>query len=157
MGNTLGQHVLEVRLGFLVRFGQGDPRLEAYEFTTAGADWIAGTLGVDNAAPRGHQVDLAGTQLLDVSRAVAVQHFALQQIADGGEAYVRVRTGVHAFARSEDHRPEAVEKDEGPDHPSLCRRQRPAYVEPAYVSYVGKDDLLDGAGSSGLQGHGQSR
>ena len=73
-------------------------------------------LGMHDAAPGRHQIDLARTDGERRAQAVAMEHLALEQVGDRGEADVRMRPHVDALADQELGRPHLVEEDEGPDH-----------------------------------------
>jgi hypothetical protein len=65
---------------------------------------------VRDAAPRGHQVHLAGADDLPVAQAVVVQHLALDHPREGLQADVRMRPHAHAGTRRETRWPCMVEK-----------------------------------------------
>ena len=111
-------------------------------------------LGMHDAAPGRHQVDLARPDGERGAEAVAVAHLALEQIGDGGEADVRVRAHVDAVADQELGRPHLVEEDEGPDHLLLGRGQRAAHLEAAEVAGARHDDVLDGVAGACVAGYG---
>ncbi len=92
-----------------------------------------------DAAPGGHPVDLARLNPLHVAEAVAVLELALEQVGDGGETDVRMRTHVETRPSLEGDRPHLVEEDEGPDHPALAGRQHAADLEASEVTYA-RDD-----------------
>jgi hypothetical protein len=110
---------------------------------------------MDDAPAGGHEVDLAGFDRLDIAFAVAVHHLALEQIGEGGQADMRMGSGVHAGACPEHDRSETVEKDERPHHAALRGRQRPTDIEVPQVAGRGEDDLSDRL-VVGLKRHGGS-
>jgi len=63
---------------------------------------------MDDAAAGNHQVNLPGLKLLGMPCAVSMQHFALEQVADGRQANVWVRAGTQVLAYAENHRSEAA-------------------------------------------------
>ena len=78
-----------------------------------------------DAAARGHPVHLARPDHLLDAEAVAMRDFSAEEIADGGEADMRVRPDVglaELFGRQV-QRPGMVEEDERPDHAPLAERQ----------------------------------
>jgi hypothetical protein len=64
-----------------------------------------------------------------------MRHLAFEQVGDGGEADVRMRTHVGAAreVRLEFCGPDVVEKDEWPNHAPLRVRQNPANLEAAQI------------------------
>src|SRR5439155_6896328 len=56
-----GSVMREVRIGFLVLLRKRDPDLYAVEFLAALSELVVGAFGVNDAAPRRHPVDLAGS------------------------------------------------------------------------------------------------
>ena len=111
-------------------------------------------LGVHDAAPRRHQVDLARPDRRRRAQAVAVPHLALEQVGDGGEPDVGVRAHVDAVADQELGRPHLVEEDEGPDHLLLRRGQRAAHLEAAEIAGARHDHVLDGVAGELVAGNG---
>ena len=81
---------------------------------------LRAALGMDDAAPGGHQVDLAGADGGATAKAVAVVDSALEQPGDRGEIDMRVRAHVHPGAKVELRRTELVDEDEGADHAALA-------------------------------------
>ena len=72
---------------------------------------------------------------------------ALEQLGDGGQADMRVRTYIDALAGGEYDRAHMIEKDEGADLPPLCKGQDAAHFE---VNQIGdpriNDNVDSGAG-----------
>jgi hypothetical protein len=85
--------VLEGRGVVPVGVGQGDPELGAVQDARMRP---RGLLGVRDGASGGHQAQLAWTYGPHAAEAVAVQHFAGVEPADGLQAHVRVRRHLHA-------------------------------------------------------------
>ena len=73
--------------------GLGDPQLHAVQVAAVGAGAL---LGVGDAPPGRHQVELAGHDDLLAAERVTVQRLALQEPGDGLQADVRMRGDVHA-------------------------------------------------------------
>ena len=111
-------------------------------------------LGMHDAAPRRHQVDLARPDRRYRAQAVAVPHLALEQEGHRGEPDVRVRAHVDAIADQELRGPHLVEEDERPDHLLLRRRQRAAHLEGAKIAGARHDHMLDGIAGELIAGHG---
>ena len=145
----------EGRRALLMRLGQRRPGLDA-EAAGRGAclHLAALALGMDDAAPGRHQVDLAGLDGERRAQAVAMEHLALEQIGDGGEPDVRVRAHVDALADQELGRPHLVEEDEGPDHLLLRGRQGAPHLETAEIAGTRHDDVLDGVARARIAGYG---
>jgi hypothetical protein len=111
--------VLERGFARVLAPGQRDPQLRRVQARA----FVQRVLGVGDAAPGGHQVDLAGTDDLFVAQRVAVHHLALDEPGEGLQADVRVRAHVHAGAGRELHRAGVVEEAPGAHQPALAVRQ----------------------------------
>ena len=136
---------------------QGDPGLHAVQPRGAGALRLAAALGMDDAAPGGHEVDGAGADVLHHPQAVAVHQRAVEEVGDGRQADVRMRAHVDALARRQFRRTELVEKDEGSDHAPLGIGQNAFHAETAEVARARlyhqiNHSMVDGA----LIGHDSS-
>ena len=127
----------------LPRFGQGDPGLDAEQAAVTDPQRRVSALGMGDAPPGGHPVDVAGADRLGAAEAVAVQDLALEQVGHGGQADVRVRAHVQPPPGQELAGSHLVEEDEGADHLPLFRGQGAADLEPADIVCPGKDDGLD--------------
>jgi len=136
--------VEEGRIGFLVLARQGDPGLDAVHAPAVAARALE-ALGVRDAPARDHPVDFAGADGLLRAHTVAMHDLALVQVAEGGEADMRVRPHVHRArdARREIHRPHAVEENERPDHVLADGGQHAPDLEAAEIPPARLDDLLD--------------
>ena len=106
--------VCEIRRHFFLGGRQGDPHLQAVNGTSARAQFGAGALGMNDAAARRHQIDLARLDRRRGAKAVAVHDLAVEQIGDGGKADMWMRTYVQAAAGAEFRRPEWSKKINGP-------------------------------------------
>ena len=104
--------------------GQRDPGLDAVQRAAFGARLFE-ALRMRDAAAGDHPVHFLGLDRLDDADAVAVHDFAGEQVGDGGETDVRVRTHVDGPRKSgrEMFRADVIEEDEGPDHVTSCERQ----------------------------------
>jgi hypothetical protein len=109
---------------FFLASRQRDPALQAEHLLAVGALDVRRALGMRDAAPGGHQIHGAGLDFLNVALAVAVHDAAVEQIGDGGESDMRMRTHVHALAGDELHRAEMIEENEGADHLPLAMAAR---------------------------------
>jgi DNA-binding SARP family transcriptional activator/tetratricopeptide (TPR) repeat protein len=105
------------------RLGQRDPQLQAVQ---RGGPAGRGLLGVRDAPPGGHQVQLTGPDQLPAAEAVAVQHQPLEQPAHGLQAGMRM--GWHRHARADAHVVGPVMVQEAP---RAHGPQRPLRQEPA--------------------------
>ena len=99
---------------------------------------------MDDAAPGGHPVELAGPDRQLRAERVPVHDLAVEQIGDGRQADMGMRPHIHAGPEQELGRPHLVEEDEGADHLPLRRGQRAAHLEAAEVAGPRHDDGLDG-------------
>ena len=57
---------------------------------------------------------------------------------------MRVRAHIDPLPGQKFRRTHLIEKDEGPDHLALHRRQRPAHLEPAQIPGARHNDGFDG-------------
>ena len=110
-----GGVVVEGRIGFLVRPGQGHPGLHAVGQAAGGAFGRRGALGVGDAAAGGHPVDVAGPDHLVGAQGVAVADRPVPEEGHRGQADVRMRTHVQATAGLEYHWPHVVDEHERAD------------------------------------------
>lgn len=151
-GSDRGQRgfrvMLEGRLDVLVRRGQREPDLDAVHQATRGAKRGIGALGVHDAAPRRHQVEVERAIGLDGAEAVAMHVLACEEVGHGRQADVRMRAHVEPGTRWQRHRPHVIEEHERPHHPPLRRGEEPRHdhvvpeiARPAY------DHELDGVGA----------
>src|SRR5437764_11123 len=123
----------------------GGPPSSRRRGSARGARTWRSAVGMDDAAAGGHPVHRARLDRLDGAAAVAVAYFAVEQIRDGGEADVRMRSDVEAVASLEDDGAHLVEEDEGPHHAASRGGERAADGEAvAEVAGAGEDDRLDG-------------
>src|SRR5579871_2818289 len=122
----------EGRCGFLFAIRQRHPRLDGM-YRSALASGPLEALGVCDTPPRGHPVDLGGTNRLLVVERVAVHDLACEQIGDGRQPDVRMWTHVGVTRKSlgEIDGPEVVEEDEGTDHVPCAMRQDSPDLEAA--------------------------
>jgi len=142
---SFGRDMLEGGLDLLFRLGQCEPGLQPVELRTGFALVAGRTLRMRDPAAGGHQVDRSGLDPLDRAQAVAMVDRAFEQIGDGGEVDVRVRSDVDAFACRKPCGPHLVEEDERPDHRPLLVGERPVHLEPAEVMRDRRERLEDGA------------
>ena len=112
-----------------LRRRQRHPASAAVNGAAVAAQFGAGALGMDDAAPGRHPVDFARADRSDGAETVAVHDLAVEQIGDGREPDMRMRPHVEPGAGAEVRRPEIVEEDEGPDHARARRRQRAPHRE----------------------------
>src|SRR5690606_7545281 len=111
-------------------------------FDVAQYRWRA--FGMHDAAARRHPVDRARTNRLHAAKTVAMQYFTAEEIGDGGEPNVRMRTYINAIARCEQRRSHLVEEHERPDHAASLGRQRALHDESApEVTAARHDDDVD--------------
>jgi hypothetical protein len=145
--------VLEVRRHLAVRIGQGQPELDPVQPRVV---VLRRFLGVGDAAPRGHQVELAGPDELLAAQAVPVQHGARDEPGHRLQPDMRVRRDLHAGHPVDRRR--AVVVDEAPcAHAApLPQRQEAAHVKVADPGEARRGDL--GARHPRVpRGHGGAR
>ena len=150
--------MLEARGGLLRALRQRHPGLDAEQIMRALSRRRARALGMCDAAPGDHPVDLAGQDELVRAQTVAMLELAAIEIGDGGEADVRMRPHVDALAGEKLGRSHLIEEDEGPDHLPARRRQRAAHREAAEVAGARDDEGLDRIGGdrvgrNGIEAH----
>ena len=138
----------------LVALWQRRPGLDAEQPVRGLLDFAALALRVHDATSGRHQVHLARHDRRRGAEAVAMPHFALEQIGDRGEPDMRVRPHVDAVTDQEFGRPHLVEENERADHLFLCRRQRAAHFEAAEIAGARHDHVLDGIAGKAIAGNG---
>src|SRR5271165_1163638 len=135
--------VLEAGRGLLLSFRQGDPRLNS-QYAVATLSRFGGCpLGMGDAAPRHHPVDVAGTDDLIGAEAVPMLELAAKEIADRRKPDVRMRAQVDALAADELGRPHLIEENERADQPPVRRGKRAAHLEAADVARTRNDQRFD--------------
>src|SRR3546814_5237709 len=109
---------------------------------------------MDDAAPRGHQVDLPRADRGKGAKAVAMVDrpgvVARKQPGHRGEVYVRMWPHVHPGADGQLRRAELIDKDERANNGPLLARKNPADIELAQIVCDGMNGLRDHVGSSPL-------
>ncbi|ENN89042.1 hypothetical protein RHSP_01992 [Rhizobium freirei PRF 81] len=128
------------------------PCLQARHGKRMVAQIFRGALGMHDAAPGRHQVDVAGADDFGRAEAVEMTDFAVEQIGDGGKPDVRMRAHVERFARPQDRRPHAVEEDERPHQPPPAARKRAPHRKTAKVAGARNDEVLDRVAGEGITG-----
>ena len=142
----------EARRDLLVGSRHRHPQLEAMQALAAIAVIGRGALGMHDAAPGRHQVDVARMDGGEAAEAVAVHDLAIEQERDGGKPDMGMRPHVDAHAGAELDRAEMVEEDEGPDHAALDVGKRAADREAAEIDAARHDHELDGVGGGRIAG-----
>ena len=136
-------------VALLVFFRQRQPQLQRVHGVPGGADRGRGSLGMHDAAPGGHPVDLAGPDRLHFAEAVAVQDLPLEEVGDGGQADVGVRAHVDPFPGGKRGRPEMIEEDERPHRLQLGARHQAAHREAPQVLFARGQGFEDTAARAG--------
>src|SRR5215472_8464205 len=90
-----------------------------------------------DATSRRHPIHSAGPDGHHGTKAVPVDHFAVEQVCDGSEVDVRVWAHINTLSDTELGRPHLVEENEGADHLPHPRRQRTANLEAAKIAGAG--------------------
>ena len=142
----------EARRDLLVGGRHRHPELEAVQALAAGAMVGRGALGMHDAAPGRHQVDVARMDGGKAAEAVAVHDLAVEQERHGGEPDMGMRPHVDALAGAELDRPEMIEEDERADHAALDVGQRAADREAAEIDAARHDHEIDGVGGRRVAG-----
>ena len=138
-----GRVVMKLRRRLLVGARQAHPQLDAVDRRAGGAQRGTGAFRVNDAAPRGHPVDVAGDDRLVRSQVVAVDDLAREQIRHGRQVDVRVGADVHALARREARRSEVIEEHERPDGAVARGGQQATDDEPAEIAVARRQDRFD--------------
>ena len=81
---------------------------------------VAGSLGMDDSAPCGHEIHCPRADGLHDAQAVAVNDFPVEQVGNGGDADMRVRTHGYARSRREFGGPHVIEKHERTHHSAFA-------------------------------------
>ena len=135
--------MLEARLALLFARRQRHPALNAVQARAPPALFGSRALGMNDAPPRDHPVDVAGADRLGETEVITVYDLAFEEVSHRGERYVWVRPNVHSLAVGEFRGAHVVEKDEGPDQTSLGRRQDAPYSQRVQVARASADYQLD--------------
>lgn len=134
----------ESRVAFLLRLWQRYPGLDAEEALAGPPALVVRSFRMDDAASCLHPVHRPRFDGEVRAKAVAVPDLAFEEIGDGREVDVRMRTHVDPLVGQELRRPHLVEEDEGTHHLPLGRRQRAAHLHLAEIDRAGDDQHLDG-------------
>src|SRR4029453_7306669 len=103
--------MMELRFRLLMSLGKSHPKLNAVDGSSLSRFGTA--LRVDDAPPRGHPIDLAGTDGLMGAQAVAMDDLAFKKIGHRGQIDMGMGTHVHPLARGKDGGAHVVEEDKG--------------------------------------------
>ena len=144
-GDLFRRVVVKCRSDLLVLLRQCQPQLQSVQAVWQAAHLIALALGVDDALPCHHQVDITGADRLQAAEGVPVQYLALKQVGDRADTDMRVRAHIDALPGGEIRGPHMIEEDPWPDHLLLSARQGAPHREPAQLLRLGLNQLLDGA------------
>jgi hypothetical protein len=118
--------MIEPGLAPALGFRQCHPQLHAVQL--AGIPWWR-LFRMRDAAPGGHQVQLARPGHGRKAEAVVVQHLAGEQPRHGLQADVRVRCDVHGLATGKREGTVGIEEAPRSDQPVLAQRQCPRHGE----------------------------
>jgi hypothetical protein len=111
-------------------------------------DATRGHLGVDHAGAGGHPLHVAGAEAAAVADGVLVLELALEDVADGLEAAVRMVGRADRLSGGVVDRAHLVEHQEGVDEAEAGGRERAADDEAGALALaVGGDQPGDGTGS----------
>ena len=107
-----------------------------------------------NAAPGGHEVHCAGSDLECVAFAVAMHDAAVEKIGDSGKSDVGVRAHVQALPGNELNRSHLIEENERADHLALAVRQRATHREAvAQITHSWNNDHVESIARSFIAEH----
>jgi len=133
-----------VKRGLRLFVGQGkrNPELQAVKPRRLPSLLRGGALGMNDAAPGRHPVEVARANRLERAEAVTVDNLAVEQVRHGGQADVRVRRDVEPSTRREGA-VHLVEEGEGADHPARCGRKDAPDRDAAEVAGAAVDHVRD--------------
>src|SRR3984957_19290432 len=101
-----------------------------------------------------HPVDRARSNRLHGAEAVAMNDLAVEQVGDGDQSDMRVRTHVEATTGAQYRRPHLIEENKRPDHAALTAGQGAAHVEAiAKIVHRRDDDDFDAGTDAGTRRH----
>ena len=89
---------------------------------------------MNDAAPGGHPVDVAGCNRLQTAKTVPVDNRAVEEIGHRGKTDMRMGPHVDAFAFHQFGRTYLVDENKRPDHLALCRRKHAPDLESSQVA-----------------------
>ena len=137
---------------FLLRCRQGHPTLQPMDRFAVFAVVGRRALGMNDAATRGHPIDLAWPDRRGGAEAVAMHDLAVEQERDGGEADMGMRPHIDTLAGAKFRRSEMVEEDERADHAPIHVGQGATHREMAYVHAPRHDHEVDRIGGPRIAG-----
>ena len=111
---------------------------------------------MNDPTSRGHPVDFAWDDGLNGTQTIAVYQLTFEQVGDGGQIDVRMRTYVDSAAWQELRRAHVIEEDEGSHRPSRYRRQNSPHFESSDIARPRLERDLDGRGRF-IAGPGRSQ
>ena len=131
-------------VGLLVGLGQRHPGLNSVQIVAL-RPRLFKALGMGDAAPGHHPVDLAGPDRLLGPDAVAVHDLAGKDIGDGRQPDMRVGSHIDGARHAPWHveRAQMIEKHEWPDRPARGGRQDAPDVKPSEAAAALVDHCLD--------------
>ena len=97
--------------------------------------------GVDDAAPGGHQVDLAGADRGKAAQTVAVVDCSCEQPGDRGDPDMRMRAHIHAGSGGQVSRAELIDENERSHHHPARIGQDPADLKGPQIVGGGQQGL----------------
>src|SRR6476659_2980342 len=144
--------VEEGRRALFLRRGEGDPALQAVDRLAVSAMIGRRAFGMNDAATRGHPIDLAWTDRGVGPETVAMDDLAVEQEGDSGEADMGMRPYVDALAGAKFSGSEVIEEDEGADHAPFDMGERAPHREVTDIHAPRHHYKIDGIGGSGIAG-----
>src|SRR4029077_12764305 len=109
---------------------------------------------MDDAASRGHPIDIAWPNGLVRSEAVAMNYLAIEEIRHRREADMRVRPDIETMSRSEICGPHMIEEDERPDMTARLCGKHAAHGKAAEIARSGIDHSCDPLSRGAARAHG---
>src|SRR6478736_763633 len=99
---------------------------------------------MNDAAPGSHPVEFPRSDRQFGSERVAVHDLAIEEIRDGREPDMGMRSDIHPGPEQELGWPHLVEEDERANHLALSRRERAADLEAAKIAGARHNHGFDG-------------
>ena len=135
--------MVKLGLGLLMRQREPDPKLETVRARTSAPQFGTRAFGMDDAASRGHPIDIARPNGVVRSEAVAMDDLAIEEIRHRREADMRVRPDIETMSRSEICGPHMIEEDERPDMTARLCGKHAAHGRAAEIARSGIDHSCD--------------
>jgi hypothetical protein len=146
--------MVKLGLALLMRQREPNPELETVRARTSAPHFGTRAFGMDDAASRGHPVDVARSDGLVRSQAVAMDDLAVEEIRHRREADMRVRPNIETMSRREICGAHMIEEDERPDMTARLCGKHAAHGKAAEIARSGIDHSCDPLSRGAVRAHG---